>query len=235
MKRLIVMGVVAALLMGLAAAATAAIDSTWYVQLRAYNGAPGTNSAGSAKLGTNSNYSDAYLVGTPDFDSYYSGLLTTAAVIASTDLGEGNGDYASTDLRAPLAAASVKVWNLTLYGKSTYPGTAIWLSGWIMSSYKIDTGSDTGVAIVRGTKGVDWDLSGTPGHANITGDGVLYSFAQGTSGTSSAPQWSKSWLLASVPTDLKLVCTTIVPEPGSLLALASGLIGLAGFVVRRRR
>ena len=53
MKKLIVLGIIATMVMGLAVAASAQeIDAVWAVQLRAYNGAATPNATGTLTLGT---------------------------------------------------------------------------------------------------------------------------------------------------------------------------------------
>lgn len=49
------------------------------------------------------------------------------------------------------------------------------------------------------------------------------------------PDWERILITGAVNVDEMVIDTQCVPEPSSMLALSSGLLGLMGFAIRRRR
>jgi len=208
MKKLIVLGIVA--VMGLATMASAApvIDDGWVVQMRAELSG---KSLANATFGTKLGAGDGYV--TPEDAAYTSGMAPYAYVASVV-----GGVEAKIDYRAPLTEINTdsapKVWNLVI--NASGPGT-VTLKAWMLSSAAADIadGCDNKVALVQnGVKLFEWDAS-TP------------------SGTSVAPNFTGDFEFTGTPIELQLV--SVVPEPGSMLAMLSGLVGLVGYGIRRRK
>lgn len=219
MKKLIVLGVVAAMIMGLAVVASAAVDSYWIVQMRPSDPA-GSGSGGTITLGTRSGYSDGYA---PVEDVPAPPPVTTNCELTPIDLGDAvnAGGRWLKDQRAPLNPGDTKIWNLRLYGNSAWGTRDFLVKAWIPVAAKIDPSTEGDPDLVVQLK---------------MGDTVLYTFAVGSSGTSAAPNWSYTFPYRAEGYDLQLVASApLIPEPGSILALASGLVGLVGFGIRRRK
>lgn len=202
MKKLIVLGVVAAMCLSVAAFA-GTTDTDWTVQLRAENAAG--SAQGTLTLGTKATASDAFVP--PTEDATYPSPVSGYAEIASTISNRVNKDY-----RAPVGDAP-KVWDLLMYINGGTTGT-ITLKGWVPAAMKIDDP----MLVVQLRQG----------------NNVLFTFTPGSSGAASAPQYTGTFDFNGTPIPLQLVAT-VVPEPGSILALASGLVGLVGFGIRRRK
>jgi len=227
MKKLIVIGIVAVMVMGLAMVAQAAVDASWVVQFQAFN-AINQNSAGATEYGTKTNTSNARVSGE---DVELSIVNTSQAEIICVDqapydtskLPRFNKDY-----RAPLAAPGnpVQTWNLLLFAGDGYPDADIILKGWQPSKLGLVTGApitldpaNMQVALwYNGEKIWDLNAAQTP--------------ALGA-GTSAAPQFTKSFAKVGRANAYELQLIAKVPEPGSMLALLSGLVGLVG--IRRRK
>jgi len=221
MKKLIVMGIVAMMVMGLSVAASAAIDTDWAVQLRAMNG---TLSMGTGTFGTKVGANDAFTT-TGAEDANFPSPTATWAEVGSTI---GGVSRISKDYRAPLdlvnfkGLANAKVWNLSLSIQGGTQGP-IKLIGWLPTAAAgvITADADQIVELRQG-------------------DVVLWAVPKGVGGTSTAPQFTKTDFAydGANPIALQLVAYTpgpIVPEPGSMVAMFSGLVGLAGFAIRRRK
>jgi len=220
MKKLIVMGIVAMMVMGLAVAASAAIDTDWIVQFRAQNG---TTSQGTITIGTKATGAvDAY--NPPTEDSQFPSPTAGYAEISITN---GATTRINKDYRAPITAANAgranaKVWDLVLTINGAASGNVA-LFGWIAATGKVD-GTETIVELYRGAE-------------------LLWTAAPGASGTSTAPNFNaakaNNFVFDGQSIPLQLRCYTpggpIVPEPGSMVAMFSGLVGLAGFAIRRRK
>lgn len=217
MKKLIVLGIIATMVMGMAVAASAAVDNAWVVQLRAIDNAG--LSQGTGTYGTKATGRDEYLPPTED-----SGLglqVGTAAYVASV-IGT---NLCSKDYRAPLVAGQTKVWDIRIWlpvGELGPTSGKITLIGWTAASANQ----------INPSTGGDPDLK----VKLMQGDTVLWDFAQNVSGNQDAPLFSLDFVCVdSTPINLQLVASTIVPEPGSMVALFSGLVGLVGFGIRRRK
>ena len=205
MKRLIVMTVV--MLVVLATAASATLDTAWQVKIWA------TDLTGSAA-------STANVYG------------TGATGTNSTTYKDGNmnvyvqGTKASPRFRwikAAPAASTVVEWALTIDAGSTYVATKMKLQLW----------NETGAA-----NDLDPDLIGSDAFfvTLYKGSDIVYRFDPTKNGTSLAPTFTKEydWSASQTSNDFVLK-RELIPEPGSILALASGLVGLAGFAFRRKR
>lgn len=222
MKKLIVMGIVAMMVMGMAVAASAGFTpcDTWTVQMKATNAgiAQGTN-----YFGTKAGASDGYAQ--TDGDLGFSGATSGAGEIICTNLGvvtdTPDGRW-QKDIRSPFTGYSqVKVWDLKAYINSATSGT-ITLNAWVLSSAK-ETSPDIHIALYDGVVTA----------ANFGQATALWAPVYNTNGTSSTPQYKSDFAVSGFH-QFTLVAYTI-PEPGSMVAMFSGLIGLIGFGIRRRK
>lgn len=206
MKKLIVLGIIATMVMGMAVAASAAVDATWAVTLKAFNvgGQSGSQCVANTKLGA--------------IDAY-----TTAAsedAVGNVQPGTLGLIYSAIwpncvkDTRAPLNAGEVKVWT---FNTSLADGTEgpIRVDMWVASVIDPSTDGDPDL-LVQVFKGSE----------------LIWTAPIGVQSTSKAPMYTYNGMAGD---SLTLVASTIVPEPGSMVALFSGLVGLVGFGIRRRK
>jgi len=233
MKKLIVMGIVAMMVMGLAGTVLAAVDTDWYVNMRATSNATSlTASMGSAKYGTKATGATDGLDTSPTDAKYGSQLSATTAEIDCVN-GAGNDRY-MTDQRAPVGAVE-KVWNLKVYAGDSFAST-IYLTMWNPTAGDIDPAEGFTVKLysvsafggerTEITPSLDLALNGTfSTSTGISGNKVQTSmpFTLGQAGDATHPYL------------FELVAAPAVPEPGSMLAMFSGLIGLVGYGIRRRK
>lgn len=211
MKKLIISGIliVTLVLMCLAVAA-AAVDETWLVQFRPYNG---TATAGTLSLGTRPGAGDVWIMG--EDAVFPTPAANGAAEIVSTLLP---GQRTSTDIRTPLneTTRTQVIWNLSMYIVGGQPGT-IRLDGWVGGGANV--------------------LDPTSPYLRVRlyqGSTLLWTLPLGTTGTQAEPLWSHYFVYTGTPIEMQLVAD-VVPEPGSAVAMLSGILGCIGFGIRRRR
>jgi len=157
------------------------------------------------------------------------------AGIVRTDFADVPPVYGS-DKRAPLTAGQTKVWDIVVAAGSTYAPTALrfaWYAG---------AGANDPVGTIAGTP-VEYVLEVVNDPTGLN-SGFVWKSQDPTGGTSTAPLGYLDWTQfpkvadksAMMESGIKLRFTVKpVPEPGSMLALASGIVGLAGFGIRRRK
>ncbi len=210
MKKIIVLGLVLAMVMGLAAMASAS-ETDWVVLLRAGN-LSGTSWVGSAAMNTygvttsalSGSYADA---GAATWVSTTIGFYTT-----DTSYVYGTRKYQSCDTEK-----KVYTWNLKLKAGDSWSPT---------TTFNLYYASP--VALPGG----DWKLTLSNGETTYvlpnppTNGGTTASFYTFATGLTMNPGES-AWTLTMEE--------SVVPEPGSMLAMLSGLVGLAGFGIRRRK
>jgi hypothetical protein len=218
MKKLIVIGIVAVMVVGFAMAASAAIEQTWYISMKAVNSVATGN--GTLTCGTKAGASDSYTtVGSED--SAQPGGNGARGEI--TDEIQPLTTLVAKDVRAPLGAEATKTWNIHawLVGADGATKTAgvVTITAWLAGA-----DLDGTVAVSVQGLGADWAAP-----LNTT---------TATRGTVSAPlmTWTANYDgINDVQFQVNASTVTTIPEPGSILALASGLVGLIGFGIRRRK
>jgi len=231
MRKLIVLGIAVTMLMGLAVTAMATVDATWYVYLSPKN-AVGGSTRGSWQGGVLPTAIDAWKGTTPDFDGNWPAGTGAAAEIMTSILDASSTLHprTSADFRAPTTTANTalapKVWDLYLRLNGGTAGS-INLTGWITTAGKLDVlaGEDTVVEL--------WLAS----EYGVVGESAIWTVQKNTTGSSSAVNFTMNGIAYDGVNDvmLKLVAYQpgVVPEPGSIIALLTGLVGLIG--IRRRK
>jgi len=224
-RKVILIACVVALLVMTAGAAMAS-KAYWVVKFRAGVYDPGETdglytSFGNVVVGASSSPSTS-LAPNP---------VSTAANL-STVVGAANYGTERKDSDVP----EPYTFTMAMAVGSLYPdpdpnGKTVWISAWSPDSYLGATGralpSNWRVTVKQGdTVLASWnynDLFWTadPATTAIGKVGFRYTFQER----------NDAW--AGVDKDLFTVI--VAPEPGSILALSSGLIGLAGYALRRRR
>lgn len=211
MKKLIGLGLVAMMVMGLAGAASAA-DNKWTVQLRAgvLSGTTWANSQAATTIGVQPS---AVAPG------YHSTLASNGVGIFGVDPDPYK--MANKDYRAFAEGQEKYIWNLKLATGASWVETNVITVGWWIpaATEALPTGPFTLEVFRNGQlvkAMVDNELYGT---AQIKSLGTY------TLGAGATENW-------------QVVATyggTVIPEPGSIVAMLSGLVGLAGYGIRRRK
>lgn len=217
MKKLIVIGIAAVMVMGLVGAANAAFDPSWLVNLKVSTSADGSAQAFTLICATN----------------------TTVAITAAPPPGVQPMVYAYStsgttslikDQRVSFAGTTMQ-WVIKLGGVNFANGInpeSVYLFGWnpndgaiVKTNQFVATGGET-LALYASPDG-------------IVKGAKLWDVVKGGTGASTDALTWKAGGMAVPLNSMFILEETLVPEPGSILALASGLIGLIGFGTRRRK
>jgi len=226
MKKLVLVLCVVTLLAGVASAALAS-DSQWCIYIRTGN-LDGTNigNGGDLILGA----SGGTGIGA---DSPFISFVATGANIASMDGAWQKNDFSRQDTTPPISYT----FNVTIGVGGDYAYNRVFINLWSGTKNGLSTGWDMPdnyvVTIAKGTNVHSWTraqmwVSGTTpssGKAAIV-DGNAVGFWYTYDSKQSFDNSTDDFIVTIGPP---------VPEPGSILALGSGLAGLAGFAIRRRR
>jgi len=209
MKRLIVLGIVAVMVMA-ASAAFAGIDSSWVVQIKVAD-VQGASAGPTISLGCLSAAAVNPLADQPG----------SAVYIYGVDAAPGTPKSAKDVRLAPTGGKIV--WNLNVTAGSTFAGTAFVMTAWNPSS---------------GANDIDNTMSTVAPFCKIElyKDGaLLFNFDPTKNGAVATPQYTGQFSIAAGETQTGYQLVYSVPEPGSMVALFSGLVGLVGYGIRRRK
>lgn len=231
MKKLVAITVIAGLLMGLASVAMAGTETNWMVLMRASD-PEYTFAALQCGVGTNSTKTDGRDVG----DNKYTANTgnQAQAAVHRTDWGEDPALYVM-DIRAPITDEQ-KIWDIRVWAARNYTRSQIRFAWWSISTY-------TPILVTP-----DWEykIVVVDDPTGTFAAGTTWNFTPGATGTSTDPvgyvDFNVNSAIKMADADavdngikLRFIAGPAVPEPSSMVALASGLFGLAGVAIRRRK
>jgi len=130
------------------------------------------------------------------------------------------------DLRAPVVAET-KVWDLQVGAREAYSGSTLELRIWNPTGDANDIVSPliVEIAVVKDPTGL---VNG------FTWDNAVNGASNGTGAVKINLTNAIASLKGGSAIDLQVRCKP-VPEPGSIVAMLSGLVGLMGYGIRRRK
>jgi len=243
MKKILVIAIATMMVVGLAAVAQADTNGQWLIYLKITDQNNANGVINQNIYGCNTGKSDG--AAAEDAANTAGGLTST--YLASFDIGAGSANQGyNKDIRS--VGTSSNKWNLKIWLGTSAINTGIKLIGWNPSGTYGMSGDNMQmhlrVASVPAGLLPTLRLNGNPVHI---GDEFL--FANKTYGTSAAPEMT--WLftdtrgqagqggfaeiITSNPPATACIGLELVPEPGSMLAMLSGLVGLVGYGIRRRK
>jgi hypothetical protein len=205
MERNAILVLLAACAMGAIAPPARALDTQWVVYLRA------ADPNGNAYVLNN-------MYGTGNITPSHLSTLPSDAVVLYCPDRDGPEPYWTRDVRTAEPQGVVMVWNLVAVAGAGYPYTSFILTAWNPTGGQYDIDPNPGFRVVL-----------------YKGAGIEHIFDPNLNGSSADPQWSKAYPIAPGESidDFRLVREP-VPEPSGVLAVMSGLVGLA-FARRRLR
>jgi len=231
MKKLMVIAIVGIMVMGLALGANASsTNNTWLVYLK------GADQSGTNALSTQTILGAS---GTTESDGSATAMAGNLQVaLTDFDPGKGSNSNGYSSVVHP-AGSPLNTYNLTLWAGSSCTATAFTVTGWNPSgTYALGTGEQAHLKVVSCPAGIT--LTDTSGGGDVVVSnpvGYSFTFATGKNGTSALPQldWTFNGANATTAGSSSPILLELVPEPGSILAMLSGLVGLVGFGIRRRK
>lgn len=240
MRKLIVLGIVVTMVMGLAVAASAAFvqDTEWNVFFSLNNGVRNTITSQYGAAGADVKVGNNPVPGTVSGSTFATSTIAVVRDMSSAGAGFGLTSNLKTAL-VQTAVVQTQEWtNIELWANSGFVSPSLKLMMW---GTLIDgNGPDSPALSLVCTQAV-------AGSGFTVNQVVFNSLANSTK---IAPGQTidltpyiatyKTGSSGSPIATFKLVATTpalpvITPEPGSMVALFSGLVGLLGFGIRRRK
>jgi len=242
MKKLIVMGIVMVMVLS-ASAAFAVVDNDWVVFLKASSNASGLAGASNAIFGLKTTTGNTFAsLGTPAnlaTNPEVNFTDTTGQHPYTSNYGVQAGRWSTSKLGgAPMGDGKLSVidWTFKVAGGA---GTSVYLTAWTQAgaTTQLEAGTTTLVKLYA---------------SNVAGEKIgsaLYTFGQnnttfststGIAGVAGTNFYQNQYTLGATADGAGgayqyFVLEATVPEPGSMVALFSGLIGLVGFGIRRRK
>jgi hypothetical protein len=216
MKKLIVIGIVMVMVMGLAVAASAVPAPAWTILIKAAQ-ISGYNGTGAVP--TTPTFLNAFQQA--QISVVTSGAAVTASAaafqVAQSGIDFGVATAGKRNSTSKVLALPTLTWNMTLETGASFATNPVTL-GW----YVPNLASSFAGWTVKASNGTDT--------FNLIENG-LYS----TTGVAGSFQAISTQTLSASASQAWTFTATSVPEPGSMVALFSGLIGLVGFGIRRRK
>lgn len=241
MKKVLIISI--AVLMVFAFVATAqASETNWRFKVTSDNGSGG--SAGNAQIGMLSTAQDGVDAGDSSYPFIAPPGSANAALMTSIIGGDTTKAY-TNNIKAPFAAEAFKSWDLRVaagpdatydsirlrfltLGSATLPPATF---GGVAKPYILTMVNNRGVAGAP-ANGTQWTITAPATHNSTTPffELTLPVLKLGAFSADSMNAGGYEMTFKVGADDVP-----ITPEPSSLLALGSGLFGIAGFMIRRRR
>lgn len=238
MQKLIVLGIIVMMIAGLSVAANAAFTGVQF-KLQA------ENPTGGGFLPITVGWGDGATITTDGKDTAWDATVALATSEDNVELtvinpiisgtGRVNYDYRAIPTTLP-ALPGPEVWSVQakvpLYSDDSANAALDFSMGvhaWFTPGFTLPTGYK--FLVLNGT----WTAATYKTPAGVAA--TIGSVGAGVSGSFGSPNLNSgvNYTIPFAGTHMFTVVAEVVPEPGSLLALFSGVIGLVGFGIRRRR